>query len=536
VRKVREELAGLGGSTESMFLAAGERLLDLQRQSREIAIEATSFATRLADDGGSLAVLGEALATCSEAGDDNAPAASLPEIHENAKAIQQAIRDIIPVVKTFDVLGVMVRIESARFQGADATFVGLAETVTALSGQIRERIGATTESAESLVETTGSAIAQMRRVEQQRRETLAPLAHASSLELARIRQFRGRASAAVGALGARFEKVSHAFSDVVAALQSHDIVRQQIEHVVQALRNLDSEAWNPEIVRLQVAQLNNSRETFEASAAKVRDAFSSIERNVDDATEEAALLAGASNSKETSFLAGLESNLAGILGILENNVAADRSFCQAGASVRERIGEIVRSITGVRSIGIEMRRIALNATIEAARLGAGGGALEIAAHAIQAMARETEHASNTLERLLNAMKNAASGLRDESAAQSTSAARMAQIRLCLEDLGAVREEARRENTRIDALTGVLKRKIRETVVSFRAHGDCLAVLAQARDVLERYSSGPRSPDAARMAEIESMYTMQSERAIHEATYSPAATNSPSLEVDNVEFF
>jgi hypothetical protein len=61
VRRVREELAGISNSTESMFLSAGERLVDLQKQSREITTEAASFAELLAD-GGSLAAIDEALA------------------------------------------------------------------------------------------------------------------------------------------------------------------------------------------------------------------------------------------------------------------------------------------------------------------------------------------------------------------------------------------------------------------------------------------------------------------------------------------
>jgi hypothetical protein len=285
-----------------------------------------------------------------------------------------------------------------------------------------------------------------------------------------------------------------------------------------------------------VAQLDHSRQTFEGSAEGIWNAFSSIERNVEEATEESALLAGVSNSNEPSFLAGLEANLAGILGILENNVAADHNLDKAGALVRERIEEIMRSIAGVRSIGIEMQRIALNATIEAARLGTGGGALEIAAHAIQDMARETEVASNTLEERLNAMQSAAAGLREDAAVQSPSAARIAQIRPCLEGLGAIRGTARRKNARMDELTGVLKRKIRETISVFSTHGECLVVLTEAGDMLEKFSSGARPLDPGRMVEMASMYTIQSERAIHEAMYSRVSNSSPSPETDNIEFF
>ncbi|MEI9972882.1 MAG: hypothetical protein WDO73_12955 [Ignavibacteriota bacterium] len=51
--------------------------------------------------------------------------------------------------------GIMTRIESSRFEAEGAAFGGLAEAVSALSQQIREKIGATAGSATLLLQTAG---------------------------------------------------------------------------------------------------------------------------------------------------------------------------------------------------------------------------------------------------------------------------------------------------------------------------------------------------------------------------------------------
>ncbi len=143
--------------------------------------------------------------------------------------------------------------------------------------------------------------------------------------------------------------------------------------------------------------MSHSRTTFETSVTQVRDALAQIVRNIAEVAGESARLPGLSGAGEASFFAGVQSDLAGILTILDSNAVEDHRLAEAAASVHQRVSGIAETIAGVRAIGIEMQRIALNATIQAAHLGTDGAALEIVAQAIQALARETETASGMLD-------------------------------------------------------------------------------------------------------------------------------------------
>src|SRR6185437_15117967 len=309
---VRRNLAGFNGATEDAFLSVCQRLMDLQSRTREIASQTAAIATLLSNDEASV-VLEEVLNTAGDGREGEKAVVVVDGIYGNAREISRAISAVSPLVRTFDVLGIMTRIESSRFEAAGMTFTGLAESVTALSRQIREQMSTTAGSATVLGETIGAAAEQIREVARSRRQILGPLARQIGAGLVKIRDHRARISHAGKLLAARFQGISEAVGDLVTALQAHDIVRQQIEHIVQALENARSSG----IIRLQAAQLDHSRRTFENSVQQIRNSLARIEREIAEVAEESASLLGRSGTADESYLSGVESDLAGILGILE---------------------------------------------------------------------------------------------------------------------------------------------------------------------------------------------------------------------------
>jgi len=548
--RVVSVLEGFSGSLEGVFLETGRRLADLQLRAREIAGQTASMAEFLSDDEGSLTLLDGVLKAAGEDHEDHRIVATVGGIQENVQAIHRAIESFDRLVNTFDVLSMMTRIESARFEAVQGSFVGLADAVMALSRQIRQQIGATSGSAKALLETTSEAGEQVRRVAQTRRENLGPLARQTRAGIQEIVSRHTQVSQANTRLAARFEGISRAIGDLVAALQSHDIVSQQVEHVLDALRRLDPRGGDGADVeataRLQAAQLDNSRATFEKSTAQIRSALASIEQNIGEMAGDAASLLGSPDANAESFASGVESSLAAILAVMDSNGDADRRLREAVISVDRRVAEISQAIGGVQSIGIEMQRIALNATIQAAHLGAEGSALEIVAGAVQGLAREAGTAAAAIADRLNGIRDAALDL-DQAAAGRGSAGQIPQLRSTAAALKSIQEQARNGYFQTVGNIEQLKRQVGETLFGFRGQGDALERLASAAQRLRELSSagGPSiAPDAERIA---AAYTMQSERAVHNVIYGNAAQvqkfplpdaspMSPEDQDDNVEFF
>jgi chromosome segregation ATPase len=541
--KVCERLGGFSASTEAVFLPVGAQLMELQTRAREIAAQTASISQLLTQDEGSLGMLGDVLNAAGESQSEAGIVATVEGIEASAKAIRQTIGVVVRLVNTFDVLGMMTRIESSRFESDGSTFAGLADAVTGLSRQIRERIAVTADSATVLLQSTLGAVSQVRQVAQTRRENLGPLTRQTGAGLVQMKDQRTRVSQANEQLAARFGGVSRALGDLVTALQSHDIVRQQIEHVLDALRQADGAANLFGIARLQAAQLNHARATFENSVGRVGDALGQIERNIDDVAEESARLLGDSEADKTSCFSAVEAGLSSVLAILDSNAAADKRLADVAVSFHGSVSDISQTVAGVHAIGIEMQRIALNAAIQAARLGPRGGALEIAAGAIQNLAREVEGASDDIEKRLNQIRDGAVALDEATSALTGADGRIGELRKSASALRGVQESARGGYAETMESIAGLKRQVRETIAGFGRQNEPLENLSQASEMLRGVSNLAPAGSAEIAAPLAAQYTMQSERAVHEALHEgvplPDALEdsaaAPSADCD-VEFF
>ncbi len=515
LKQIHGDLGGVSSSTEGVFLLVGERLMELQLRTREIAGQTSAIAELLLHETDSLGVLDEVLAAACANQQGDVTSNAIRDIQGNATSLFSAVQGIGPVVKTFDVLGVMTRIESARVEGEGASFVGLANAVAALSQEIRVQIGTTADSATLLLRTTSKAAGQMREVEQNQRNNLGPLVSQTSAELQKMKEHRSQVSEAIKRLAARFDGISRSIGVVVTALQAHDIVRQQVDHVLEALPRPDSPDINlSELARLQVAQLDHSRTTFEASVSQIRESLAQIEHNIEEVAEEAARLLGLSGTAGAAFFSSVQAELAGIFAILDSNVAGDGRLTEAAVSVHQRVGEISQTISGVLVIGLQMQRIALNATIQAAQLGPDGAALEIIADAIRALARQTEAAAGTLESGLTSLKNGALALGASTVARAGSEVQIAHLRQSIDALSSIQDQARDDcSGTLEAAAG-MKRQIHETIDAFGTQESCLQVMASATEMIRQLASHTRSTESTGVDQLAASYTMQSKRDVH----------------------
>jgi hypothetical protein len=99
--------------------------------------------------------------------------------------------------------------------------------------------------------------------------------------LSAFREIQNRAQDSSARLRAEYEAISDAFKKLIVSIQFHDITRQQVEHVIEALRRVHctSEGETGSLSRdrrgaaavliLQSSQLADAGEKFAASVASV---------------------------------------------------------------------------------------------------------------------------------------------------------------------------------------------------------------------------------------------------------------------------
>ncbi len=115
-------------------------------------------------------------------------------------------------------------------------------------------------------------------------------------------------------------------------------------------------------------------------------------------------------------------------------------------------------------------------------------------------------------------------------------AQIAQLRRSSATLSAIQDQARAGCSGTVELAEGLQQQIHETVDAFGTQGECLRVLGTAVEMLRELSPGAPPADPVRVEQMTSIYTMQSERGVHEALYETVPRNQSSPQEDNVEFF
>lgn len=548
IEEVDERLSEFNRLTEHVFLPVGGRLMEIQSMARGLAAQLAGMAGELSSDEAFLSSLGGVLARARNDETGRQIATWVNTVRADAKALTSTVCAFGPLVRIFDVLAVITRVESARFVGEEERFVGLASSVLDLSQQIRRQIEVSTASVAVLTQIATEAAAAAGAVAVRHSRNLAPLTEQATQGLEAISRHRVQVAAANTVLSTRFEDVSSAVGDLVSALQTQDIVRQQVEHVQQALRALRSggRKWCdlPAVARLQAAQLENSRRILSKSVERIAGSLTGIEGSVTQAAGEAARLWGASGQNEPGFFHGVKASLDGALNLLDGNRESERGLAATAVTVQQRVHEIAETITGVRAVGIMMQRIALNATIQAARLGGDGASMEIVANAIQSLASQAEQSSLQTQSLLDGIRSEAASLESVVQPLAETESEIAELRQSVAALDRAEEEAGNGFQSSKELMEELKRRLRSSVEEFTAQPAATEILGWASGVLRGLADDSPAPERDGPEITPANYTMDSERLVHNDLMDRRPpkvkeTPSPCTEADseeNVEFF
>jgi hypothetical protein len=131
--------------------------------------------------------------------------------------------------------------------------------------------------------------------------------------LSAFREIQNRAQDSSARLRAEYEAISDAFKKLIVSIQFHDITRQQVEHVIEALRRVHctSEGETGSLSRdrrgaaavliLQSSQLADAGEKFAASVASVAHNLDDIATWVREMADESRMLSGLSEDEKNSL-------------------------------------------------------------------------------------------------------------------------------------------------------------------------------------------------------------------------------------------
>jgi len=544
---IGSRLALLNGSTEEEFLAIGARLHDFYGRAGQIEGMSRQVAELILGDEieREMAALHDIVnriadyLSRSEAESDQG-AVTLQTILSHIGCVDEPLEGFRKIIKNLHMLSTAVKIESARLGEGAAGFNTLAEDVERLSVSIKEKSAAILAEKETLSAMIGATLNRATATEARQRDTVRRILDRTRQDLATLAGIHGRCSDAVGIVTAASAETAESIAEVVTSLQFHDITRQQIDHVKEALDDLapilTGQTGDPvkgagevaDVCELQEAQLRHARQELSSAVARIVENLRAIARQQTRMSDETRAMAGAADQVGSSFFAGMESDMGRVAEVLSDNAAANRNLAAAMESVVASVRDIAGFVTAIEEIGSEIELIALNSQVKAANTGDGGAALGVLAEAIQHLSVEARTRTGAVSDTLRTVTEVTASLShdidtDVREIVEEVDALIGEIRNLLGSVRRINEELVGLLGRVDTAVQSLSRDIDLATGVMTVHETSAAVIDEvlaeigsiAREA--RPFAPPSSAHAKelRLRELTDRYTMHSERTVHD---------------------
>jgi len=545
-----ETLRQMAGTTEDEFLQIGaevqgfyQRSIDITRTSKQL-LEIVSGERVQTLTGRLQQMISDMEAYLTEARTRSSESCkTLEQVQVLLDKLSEPLDVFRKMYKALRMLSISTKIESARLGEMGSGFVNLAMDVEKLSHQVNDKTAAILAHRTMMETMIDSNLTAVRSSEAAQDATVASSlkSTASSLqELVSVNERCTQFGATVATISAG---VTGSISEVVSSLQMHDMTRQQIEHVVEALERLlavlpDSDikatdenrcqaliVESGDVCELQEAQLRFSSTELYNAVCSVGENLRDIARKQSLIADETRNVAGVADSSDTSFVDVMKHGMNTITAMLTACASADRDMACTTKKVAHTISEIAAFVTDIEMLGSEIDLIALNAQIKAALTGPEGAALGVLAEAIKRLSDEAVHQTDsvatTLKMIHTATEHLSGGTDEEQPGN--------RITFMQEDVSEIIEALSGMNTELFSIIADLSNRVasltddvESSVSAIDVHERTKAMSDDVLVSLEQIVSQSRliAPASSEFKQnlryMEERYTMESERHIHEA--------------------
>ncbi len=464
--------------------------------------------------------------------------------------IHKPISGFKRIVKTLGILSISTKIESAQLKGDGHDFVTIADDVERLSVLINSSFADIAARARSLSSLVRRTLAGVLTLEARQEEKVRSILDKTRATLTSLVEKNASSTTTAHQISAELETITESIGEVVSSIQFHDITRQQVEHVKEALDiaaqrlvgQIEAVASEPgngydkrlvmevgAVCRLQKAQLIDSREQFAGAAANIIDNLDGIARAIEGTYGHVEKLAGVEGEASSSFFSMIEDEMSSAIAFFGEIGDGIHELSDAMEGLGGTAGDMARFMDEIEEIGLDIELIAVNARIKAAHTGAEGAPLGVIAEAIQKLSVDARSCKAAVSDELRQIVSTVEGLSRQT--NSSSGQQVNEANNLLGELGSLLGGLRTANsTALSQLASIEKERRRLTTdMESAANGIAVqhefaekienAVGTLSSIILESETLLPESGDSVGLETLKNLernYTMHSERTIHES--------------------
>lgn len=547
-----ETLRRMAGTTEDEFLQIGSMLQSFYQRSADISGMANQLVSVVSGENVAsltfrlqqiMADMEEYLANAQVRSSDSC--STLQQVQVILDKLSEPLEGFQKMNKSLRMLSISTKIESARLGEVGSGFVNLAMDVEKLSHQVNEKSAAILAHRQLLATLITENLVVVRLAGAEQNVMVSTTLKDTSANLAELMAVNERCTQFGSTVSTISTEVADSISEVVSSMQMHDMTRQQLEHVVEALERLSAELAElktsevdsdhlrrvvveaGDVCELQEAQLRFASSELYSAVCTIVENLREVARKQSVVAQETATVTGAADSTGSSFVEVMSQGMATVTSVLTLCARADQNMSATMKKVAQTIDEIAAFVTDIEAIGSEIDLIALNSQIKAALTGPQGAALGVLAEAIKRLSdeavRQTDSVVDSLTGIHAVTKHL---LVDEEIEEGQLGTRVTamqdELAVILRTMGEMNTEMFTVlsglNERVLSLTGDVEQATAGVDVHERTKAMADGVLADLELIVAR--SRQIEPASSEFKEnlrhMEEHYTMESERHIHEA--------------------
>ncbi len=567
-KKLENSLSRSITGREQEFLQLGESLSKFHIESSDLSQLATNVlemtsGSRLRGSVDGLTTELQNMSSLSESTAGQESLVELSSIDEITKQLHSAMVEFSRIVKRLSMLGISTRIESARLGSKGLGFSTLSDDVEKLAANIVKHSEQILTQSKSLDELITSAKKRTQLLVESQQGYSKNLIDELMHHLQTLIQLMERSEAFSSRLTQRTNDIAENISDAVLSMQFHDIVRQQVEHVEEALRDIidviedpssfkyiqedeasterEIIAWIKDVCQIQISQLEHGDTSFVHAVDSFRNNLQGIANNILSISDDIAELTSSGGREGSQVLDQMDNGIGRIMEGLRTFAEQGDDIGRIMKSVAETVAEMSSFVSEIEEVGSEIELIAINASIKAAHTGEEGKALGVLASAIQHLSVQARHQTDAVGSVLSNISSSSDVLQANADAYHD----MSQVEDMVGTLQSLANDIKHVKIEVDNAFTSLHSKSNKIGSALNTVADTISLH---HDVSRSLSSGKRSIQSIlnsalhlvpnemdtnrdeRLKELHSRYTMEIERSIHE-TASGKTTFS-----DNVDLF
>ncbi|MDD2542474.1 MAG: methyl-accepting chemotaxis protein [Desulfuromonadaceae bacterium] len=543
-------LRKMAGTTEDEFLQIGSQLQSFYQRSADISAMANQLVSVVS--GENVSALTSRLQQMMDAMGDyldkartrsNESCSTLEQVQTLLDKLSEPLQGFQKMNKTLRMLSISTKIESSRLGELGSGFVNLAMDVEKLSHQVNEKSAAILAHRQLLATLITENLSVVRATEAKQDLSVSATLKDTSANLAELVAVNERCTEFGTTAAIISAEVTDSISEVVSSMQMHDMTRQQLEHVVEALECLTSELADSkasemdsskmivetgDVCELQDAQLRFAAHELYAAVCTIVDNLREVARKQSVIAQEIMTVTGVADSDSggSSFVEVMSQGMASITAVLTACASADQNMSATMKKVAQTIDEISAFVTDIEAIGSEIELIALNSQVKAALTGPDGAALGVLAEAIKRLSdeavRQTDSVGETLTGIHAVTEYLLADSENEEDQLGTRIITMQdELRLILNTMGTMDAEMRSVLSGLNERVFTLTQDVEETTAGVDVHERAQMMADGVLADLERIVTQSRQIEPAssefkeNLRHMEEHYTMESERHIHE---------------------